>query len=116
MSLARAFFAAGAPAVIGSLWPVADEPARQLFDAFYRRLAQGASVADALRAAQLEQIAAGVPAEDWASVEVFGDGSYVPFPESPGAFWRSPAFVVPAGLLLLALLLMGRRIATRSAR
>lgn len=116
MSLARAFFAAGAPAVIGSLWPVADEPARQLFDAFYRHLAQGASVAEALRSAQLEQIAAGISAEDWASVEVFGDGAYVPFPRTVGVFWRAPAFLPVVGLLLLVLLLVRRRIMAQTAR
>ncbi|RMH16396.1 MAG: CHAT domain-containing protein [Acidobacteria bacterium] len=80
MSLARAFFQAGAVAVIGSLWPLRDDQAALLFDAFYRHLGRGESLAGALRAAQLDRIATGAPAADWAGVEVFGNGAFVPFP------------------------------------
>ncbi|MGH9139930.1 MAG: CHAT domain-containing protein, partial [Vicinamibacterales bacterium] len=53
-SLARAFFYAGAPSVIVSVWDVADEPAERLLVAFYRSWLAGADKDRALRAAQLE--------------------------------------------------------------
>lgn len=61
MSLARSFFHAGAPAVIASLWPLPDQPTAALFEVFYRRLADGASVAGALAAAQREMFRRGAP-------------------------------------------------------
>lgn len=81
MSLARAFFQAGAQAVVGSLWPLRDRPAAQLFDAFYDHLADGHRLDTALQLAQQERQDAGAAAADWAGVEVFGDGAYVPFPD-----------------------------------
>jgi hypothetical protein len=45
LSLARAFFEAGAHAVVGSRWPLRDADAAMLFDAFYRHLGEGASLA-----------------------------------------------------------------------
>ena len=54
----EAFGAAGATSVVASLWPVLDESATHLFDAFYRKLAAGvATSADALRNAQLRLLA-----------------------------------------------------------
>ena len=53
-TLARAFFYAGAPSLVTSLWDLADEPANRLVPAFYRAWFAGASKARALRAAQLE--------------------------------------------------------------
>lgn len=53
-TLARAFFYAGAPSLVTSLWDLADEPANRLVPAFYRAWFAGASKAHALRAAQLD--------------------------------------------------------------
>lgn len=53
LSLARAFLAAGAPAVVESLWPVDDEAGAELFKTFHTRLRAGADPASALQAAQL---------------------------------------------------------------
>jgi CHAT domain-containing protein len=52
----RAFLAAGAPAVLLSLWPVADESTEKLMTAFYRSL-QTMSAQDSLRDAQLVVLA-----------------------------------------------------------
>ena len=57
LSLARAFFEAGAQAVIGTRWPIRDEDAAALFDTFYRVLGGGASLAEALTQAKIEAIA-----------------------------------------------------------
>jgi CHAT domain-containing protein len=80
MGLARAFFQAGAHAVVASLWPLEDEDAALLFERFYRHLAAGASVAGALAAAQRDRLAAGAPGAAWAGLVVLGDGDLVPVP------------------------------------
>lgn len=54
LGLTRAFFYAGAPSVVASLWNVADEPAELLVGEFYRSMALGADRARALRDAQLQ--------------------------------------------------------------
>ncbi len=78
MGLARAFFQAGARAVVASLWTVRDDEAAALFDGFYGHLGRGATLAAALGAAQEERIAAGAPASAWAGLVVLGDGELVP--------------------------------------
>jgi CHAT domain-containing protein len=52
ISLARAFLAAGVPAVVQSLWAVDDRTASELLLAFHRELLTGADPATALRTAQ----------------------------------------------------------------
>jgi CHAT domain-containing protein/tetratricopeptide (TPR) repeat protein len=56
-ALARAFFYAGAPSVMVSVWDVADSPTNRLLPAFYRAWLAGADKASALRTAQLKLIA-----------------------------------------------------------
>lgn len=63
-SLGGAFLQAGAADVIGTLEPVADRDARELFEAIHHRLAAGAPPADAVRDVQLQQLAG------WQSVAV----------------------------------------------
>ncbi len=52
--LTRAFLYAGSPAVITSLWPVADAASGTLMESFYRNLGHTTHIAEALRRAQLE--------------------------------------------------------------
>jgi len=80
MGMARAFFQAGAHTVVASLWPLRDDDGAALFDRFYIHLAQGKSVAAALRAAQRDRIEAGAPPYAWAGLLVLGDGGLVPLP------------------------------------
>ena len=105
MGLARAFFQAGAPTVIANLWPLRDDDGAALFERFYHHLAQGTSVAAALRAAQLDRIADGAPGYAWAGLMVLGEGNLVPMPggrpDPPVAPWVWAA-VGGASLLLLA--------------
>jgi CHAT domain-containing protein len=54
LGLMRSFFSAGASGVAASLWRMEDGAARSLMVRFYRALADGESVAGALRQAQLE--------------------------------------------------------------
>jgi CHAT domain-containing protein len=53
MGLTRAFLAAGAGSVAGSLWPVPDDSGH-LFSRFYRYLRSNGEVAAALQSAQLD--------------------------------------------------------------
>jgi CHAT domain len=85
LSLARAFLEAGAHAVIGTRWPIRDQDAAAFFDAFYRRLGEGASLSEALRRAKADSIEAGRPAAVWASVVILGNGDFRPFSQGRAA-------------------------------
>ena len=80
LSLSRAFFHAGAQAVVGSLWPVQDEHAAEFFKSFYYQVSRGRSVAEALRTTQRLFLDGGYSSKAWAGFVVIGDGDYVPFP------------------------------------
>jgi len=102
MGLARAFFQAGAHAVVGSLWPLRDDDARELFERFYRYLADGLAVTAALSAAQREMMDRGAPTAAWAGVVALGDGNLVPFPGGrPRPF---PLLAAAAAVAFLGLL------------
>lgn len=78
MNLARSFLTAGAKSVVASLWSVDDRSTATLMEAFYTHLAQGVTVSDALRQAQLDFIRTyGEKAKPylWAGFEVIGDGT-----------------------------------------
>jgi CHAT domain-containing protein len=73
-SLSRAFLAAGASNVIESLWPVDDSATAALMLDFHRLLRTGLAPVQALRQAQLRQLAA-APASsslDWAAQQLVG--------------------------------------------
>jgi hypothetical protein len=111
LSLARAFFEAGAHAVVGSRWPLRDSDAAQLFEVFYRHLGRGASLAEALQATQNEARAAGLPASTWAALVLLGNGDLRPFAGAPLSAPRSHlAVVITLGFtLLLALGIVGTK-------
>jgi CHAT domain-containing protein len=71
--LTSAFLAAGAGAVVGSLWPVASPETADLMIDFHARLARGEPVAAALRSAQISMIAEGLPPFYWAGFTVTGN-------------------------------------------
>ncbi len=117
LSLARAFFEAGASTVVGSLWRLRDDEAAVLFDRFYRHLAKGESVAGALAAAQDDRIRAGAPAAAWAGVTVLGDGAVVPVPGGrPPALLRALGPVLAATLLAATLLALAAALRRRRHR
>jgi len=73
VGLTRALLYAGTPGVISTLWNIDDAASAGLMEEFYRGLAGGASVADALRQAQLAVKARyGDPAY-WAAFILNGD-------------------------------------------
>jgi len=102
MSLARAFFQAGAHGVVASLWPLRDDESAVLFRRFYRRVAEGATVGEALHGARREAIEKGEPAAAWAGLVVLGDGDLVPVMEPRSSVPGPAALVVLAVLALLA--------------
>jgi tetratricopeptide (TPR) repeat protein len=67
-SLGGAFLTAGAHDVIGTLRPIGDRDARELFRAIHRELAAGASAAEAVRRVQLEAMAREQSA--WSSIAI----------------------------------------------
>lgn len=85
VGIARAFLQAGARVVVGSLWPLGDADARRFFEAFYRKLRDGADVASAAAAARRSCADRGLPAAAWAGVVVIGDGRLTPFPHGIGS-------------------------------
>lgn len=103
MSLGRAFFQAGAHSVVASLWPLRDDESAVQFRRFYRHLAGGGTVAEALAGARREAITRGEPAAAWAGLVLLGHGDLTPVPD-PGSGGPEPPFIllVAAGALLLA--------------
>ena len=102
LSLARAFFEAGARTVIGTRWPIRDADAAWLFDVFYAELGRGVSVSQALARTKRRAIAAGLRADAWAGLVLLGDGTVRPFPDNRRfpALW--PWIVIAASVVLAA--------------
>jgi CHAT domain-containing protein len=75
-SLARAFFAAGVPSVVASLWAVDDESTADFFASYHRRLSRGDDPTGALRRTQLEWVAKDKGGwqgfSTWAAFALFG--------------------------------------------
>jgi CHAT domain-containing protein/tetratricopeptide (TPR) repeat protein len=74
ISIARSFFTAGVPAVVASLWPVADD-LPEFAETLHRELAAGRDAARALRAAQLAILQSrgpNAPVRLWGGFIMFG--------------------------------------------
>jgi tetratricopeptide (TPR) repeat protein len=74
ITLARSFFAAGVPLVVGTLWPIDDGAAHLAARTFHARLLRGDTPAESLRQAQLALLRHGDPFRDWASLRLIGAG------------------------------------------
>ena len=72
--LVRGFLAAGAQRVAASLWPADDAATAALMQVFYRKIAQGQTAAQALRAAQQELQASWPHPYYWAAFCLMGSG------------------------------------------
>jgi tetratricopeptide (TPR) repeat protein len=66
---------AGARSVVATQWRTPDRSAARFVERFYRSLAAGVPVGDALRVAKLDGLHRGVPASEWAAFALIGDGS-----------------------------------------
>jgi CHAT domain-containing protein len=71
--LTSAFMAAGAGAVVGSLWPVASAETADLMIGFHQRVADGQGVASSLAEAQRAMIGDGLHPFYWAGFTVTGN-------------------------------------------
>jgi CHAT domain-containing protein/tetratricopeptide (TPR) repeat protein len=114
LSLARAFFEAGARAVIGTRWPIRDEDAAWLFASFYHHLGRGASLSSALARTRVEAIASGHPPRVWAALVLLGDGTLRPFPD--GRIHAVSAGRTMTVLLLASIVVAGCVISARRQR
>lgn len=74
ITIARSFFAAGVPVVVGTLWPIDDEAARLAAQTFHRHLLRGDTPAESLRQAQLSLASQGWKFREWATLRVIGAG------------------------------------------
>jgi CHAT domain-containing protein len=115
LSLARAFFVAGAHAVVGSLWPLRDDEAAALFDDLYRHLGDGKNLAHALADARRDRVIAGAPTAAWAGVVLFGDRDHVPLPGGRRG-WRWAWWQLALAAAVLALAAIYRGFAVRRGR
>ncbi|MFN7959894.1 MAG: CHAT domain-containing protein [Thermoanaerobaculia bacterium] len=112
LSLARAFFEAGAQTVVASRWPLRDDDAAFLFERFYRALGQGGTAAAALTLARREAIEAGLPPAAWAGLVLLGEGgSRLP---APGP-WKGRLPLLGLGVLVAMLGIWFRRGRSRSS-
>jgi CHAT domain-containing protein len=119
VGLSRAFFEAGARAVVGTLWAVRDDHAARFADAFYAALGEGRSVGAALREARRQSAEAGIPAAAWAAYVAVGDDRITPHRAAPGRPGASAVTAAVAFAALLSAALVGvwlwRRARTESA-
>ena len=100
---------AGSRAVVATQWEVGDRSTVGFMEAFYRHLAKGQSVGDALRSAKLEAIRRGAPAREWAAFVSVGDPLIeIPLRAPP----RLPRWIVA----FLALAIAGGLVAAYSLR
>jgi CHAT domain-containing protein len=98
IGLTRAFFFAGAPTVVASLWNVDDQATGQLMKRFYTHLSEGQGKAEALRRAQLETMADPKTATPyyWAAFVISGRGGAV-----SRTLDRQTLWLVGGGMLIL---------------
>lgn len=73
VGLTRALLYAGTPGVVSTLWRVDDERTALFMRSFYEHFIDGATAADALRAAQLSMIESGEEPRVWAAFTLTGD-------------------------------------------
>lgn len=110
LGLSAAFLSAGTSCVVGTLWPVDDRVTARLVRLFYRELAAGGTVAQALRRAQDRLRADPATAHPfyWAGFVSIGEGA-VRFPLEKRARYPYGVAVVVIGLVLAAAHIRRRR-------
>jgi CHAT domain-containing protein len=91
---------AGARAVVATGWRIEDRSTVPFVDAFYRNVASGLSVGDALRAAKLDAIRRGDSPREWAAFTLVGDPLVTIPLRSPAPAWRQWAIALAASALL----------------
>jgi CHAT domain-containing protein len=112
VGLNRAFFFAGANAVLMSLWAVHDEASSLLMERFYFHLRKGRSISDALRSAKIEMISSKYLSHPfyWAGFIVTGNANKVIFPNKWTAWILLIIFIIGSITASLAVLHKKRKI------
>ncbi|MGB0385472.1 MAG: CHAT domain-containing protein, partial [Ardenticatenaceae bacterium] len=103
VGLTRAFFFAGTPTVLSSLWNVDDAATAKLMTAFYRHWQSGMGKAEALQAAQAEIRQTYPSPYHWAGFVLSGDAGEV---TKSGTSLAQKVALAIAGLLGVGLLLL----------
>lgn len=115
MGMSRAFLYAGAPSLVASLWPVADEVTSALMKNFYSHMADGLNKSQALQQAQVDLIRGGhIHPFYWAPFILIGNTdpikAHKPFPIGP---W----VLIPLTALLFGVsIAAGRKLVARRRR
>jgi hypothetical protein len=97
--LTHAFFYAGTPSVVATLWNVSDEATAEFMASFYRYLGRGESKAESLRLARQELSSNPKYRHPyyWAAYILIGEGAdTVPFPGNTGVWIMSAAALLMA--------------------
>lgn len=111
VGLTRAFFFAGAPTVVATMWKVDDEASTLLMEHFYRELRNGVAPAVALgeaqRAVREHQEEGNRPYAApyyWAGFVLYGEGSAPLWAPAPAPWWQANAhWLIGGGALLIVL-------------
>jgi CHAT domain-containing protein len=91
---------AGARSVLASQWEVGDRDALEFIRSFYRHVAEGQSVGEALRRAKVDGIARGTSPREWAAFTMVGDPLvHVPLRAPRGVYWPSLLGLAAAALV-----------------
>jgi tetratricopeptide (TPR) repeat protein len=103
--LTAPLLAAGARAVVATLWPIGDRRTTRLVEDLYRSIAGGATAGEALRQAKLSALSRGESSAVWAAFTLVGDPGVrlklvTPRPEWPMWFGLGAGVIIAAGLLL----------------
>lgn len=104
--LVAPLLSAGARSVVATMWPVGDRSTARFVEDFYRQLAAGDDVSEALRQAKLAAIARGATAAEWAAFNVVGDPLVQIRLRQPPSRWRWPV-ILPILVALTTALLVG---------
>ena len=113
LSLARAFFEAGAAAVVGTLGPVSDPDSEAFFRDFYDALGAGRTLSSALAEAKRAAIRRGAPPVAWSRYVLIGNGGATPREGSAGVW---PWLLGLLGAVVLVLGLARSRFPHRGVR
>ncbi len=109
MSLARAFYYAGVPSIIMTLWTVDDQQSYNLMVSFYRGLIKGRTAGYSLRKAKLEYLENALPAFQhpryWAGYILVGNPGNLFIPN----FLKQLLFVAATLIILLSAVFARRR-------
>ena len=107
--LVAPLLSAGARSVMATMWPVGDRSTARFVEDFYRQLAAGNDVSDALREAKLAAISRGATVAEWAAFNIIGDPLVEIRLQQPPARWRWPVILPIVVAMITALLVTTRR-------